>query len=68
LFKGSTIKDNPLIERKTPNLGEKQAVDHRWEFINDIQDWFEKKDRLWFVTSLLAVSSILIQVLTLPID
>jgi hypothetical protein len=60
LFKGRTIKDNALTERKTPNLGEKQVEDRRWKFINDIQDWFEKKDRLWFVTSLLAFSSILI--------
>jgi drug/metabolite transporter superfamily protein YnfA len=60
LFEGRTTKDTGLTEGKTPNLGEKQVGHHRWKFINDIQYWFEKKDRLWFVISLLAFSSVLV--------
>ena len=49
-----------MTEGKIPNLGERRVVDDRWRFINDIQDWFEKKDRFWLVISVLTFSSVLI--------
>ncbi len=41
-------------------MGEKQDVDRRWNFIDDIQDWFEQKSKFWLVISILTFSSVLV--------
>ncbi len=44
-------------------MKEKQYIDPRWKFIDDIQDWFEKNSKFWLVISILTFSVLVLQVL-----
>ncbi len=46
-------------------MEEKQDVEPRWKFIDDIQDWFEQKSKFWLVISILTFSSVLVLQVTL---
>src|SRR5712692_6320849 len=41
-------------------MGEKQYIDPRWKFIDDIQNWFEEKNKFWLVINILTFSSVLV--------
>ena len=46
-------------------MEEKQGVEPRWRFVDDIQDWFEQKSKFWLVISILTFASVLVLQVTL---